>query len=121
MAIKATEEDYKNKCLSNSNFRCRNTDLFGGGEDTYCLKYSRRRLFIGLFGLKLLYQGSFVTPGQLDSSGAPHSSNILFICSGYNRAKVTDQTQDPVCHNGQVCTNMQSSSDIMRFIMSFIQ
>jgi len=42
------------------------------------------RLFIGLDGLKLLYQGIFETPGQLSSSGDPQSSNILFNCSGYN-------------------------------------
>ena len=54
---------------------------------TYCLKTSRRRLFIGLVGLKLLYQGILETPGQLTSSGAPHSSNILFNCSGCNNYK----------------------------------
>ncbi len=45
------------------------------------------RLFIGLDGLKLLYQGIFETPGQLISSGDPQSSNILFNCSGYNKCE----------------------------------
>jgi hypothetical protein len=50
---------------------------------TYCLNTSPMRLFMGRAGLKLLYHGIFVTPGQLLSSGVPHSSNILFSCSGY--------------------------------------
>lgn len=49
---------------------------------TYCLNTSPTRLFMGRAGLKLLYHGILVTPGQLLSSGVPHSSNILFSCSG---------------------------------------
>jgi hypothetical protein len=45
------------------------------------------RLFMGLDGLKLLYQGILEQPGQLISSGDPQSSNILFNCSGYNKSE----------------------------------
>lgn len=49
---------------------------------THCLKASLTRLFNDRGGLKLLYHGIFVTPGQINSSGVPHSSKILFSCSG---------------------------------------
>lgn len=53
-----------------------------------CLKTSLTRLFIGLAGLNLPYQGIFDTPGQLTSSGVPQSSYILFNCSGCNQKRV---------------------------------
>lgn len=48
-----------------------------------CSRTSRRRLLIGLAGLKLLYQGILETPGQIVSSGLPQNSKILCNCSGY--------------------------------------
>jgi len=50
--------------------------------NTYCLKTSLTRLAITRGGFKLLYHGNFMTPGQLNSSGVPQSSNIFVSCSG---------------------------------------
>jgi hypothetical protein len=50
--------------------------------NTYCLKTSLTRLVITRGGFKLLYHGNFMTPGQLNSSGVPQSSNIFVSCSG---------------------------------------